>query len=362
MNMENNIKALPGLSRRSFLGRAGALAAVSALPVAGMFGGAKNALAQDNVPGLTPSGLSAGDIAVLQFLRVAELAEADLWGQYAELATNNRNFRAALKNIRDTLPDYIDGDFDDEQSHADLITAFLWNSGVTPVDISGFYTLPPVPVEGVDQNKKRLTRLTDLTVDTSWYFRYRSDSNPDFGGTYPQIVNITNQSAVPKNNSLDNLDVIAQTAAFHFAAIEQGGSSLYLSLLTKVTNLDVVSILGAIGPTEFYHFALFQTALEGIVGLRGPGIEFPNLKRDTLENTPGNIRNTEQILTPNPCTFLDPGLPACSVIRPSSTAEAGAVAAASGLAASGLFKGQPDGFFTAVLGLAAEADAAVRGA
>lgn len=356
--MKTKIQVPSGLSRRSFLGRASALAAVSALPV---FGGVRNALGQDTVPGLNAGGLSAGDIAVLQFLRVAELAETDLWGQYSELATNNPNFRAALKNIRHTLPDYIDGDFDDEQSHANLITAFLQNAGVTPVDISSFYTLPPVPVKGVDQSVKHLTNLTDLTVDTSWYFRYRSATNPDFGGTYPQVVTITNRTAVPTSNGFDDLDIIAQTAAFHFAAIEQGGSSLYLSLLPKVTNLDVVSILGAIGPTEFYHFAIFQTALEGIVGLKAPGITFPDLKRDTLENTPGNIRNTEQILTPNPCTFLDPSLPVCSVIRPSSTALAGATAAATGLAESGLFKGQPNDFFAAVLGLAADADAAVRG-
>jgi hypothetical protein len=281
-------------------------------------------------------------------------------GQYAELAVNNPDFRAALKNIDPAMPDYIVGDHADELSHANLITAFLQNAGVTPVDISSFYTLPSVQVKGAQQIG-RLTNLTDLTFDTSWCLRYRSSGNPDFGDTFPQIVDITNRPTVPTADKIrgKDLDLIAQTAAFHFVAIEQGGSSLYLSLLPKVTNLDVVSILGAIGPTEFYHFALFQTALEGIKPIddKKSGLQFPNLKKDTKEKS----SDAEQILTPNPCTFLDASLPVCSVIRPSSTANAGALAAAGGLAASGLFAGQPSGFVDAVVALAMAADAAARG-
>jgi len=343
------------VSRRSFLKRSSVLG-VGLLPVAGLLSTARSAHAALS----DDTNLSEGDVAVLQFLRAAELVEADLWGQYAELAVNNPEFRAALKHLDPALPDYVVGDYEDEQSHANLITGFLQNSGVTPVDISSFYTLPAVPVKGVDQTKKHLTNLTNLTIDTSWYLRYRGATNPDFGGTYPQIVDITDRPTVPTSNHTGDLEVIVQTAAFHFGAIEQGGSSLYLSLLPKVTNLDVVSILGAIGPTEFYHFALFQTTLENIRALHGPGksgISFPNLKRETEERG----SNQSQVLTPFPCTFLDPSLPACSVLRPSSTANAGALAAASGLAASGLFAGQPDSFVNAVVGLAEAADAATRG-
>ncbi|HZL14344.1 MAG TPA: hypothetical protein VFC85_09410, partial [Verrucomicrobiae bacterium] len=246
-------------------------------------------------------------------------------------------------------------------SHANFITGFLQNAGVTPVDLSAFYTLPAAPVKGVDQSKKHLTNLTSLSIDTSWYLRYRSSGNPDFGDTFPQIVDITNQPAVPTSDHTGGgqLHAIAQTAAFHFGFIEQGGSSLYLSLLPKVTNLDVVSILGAIGPTEFYHFALFQTALEGIKGLdyKKAMLNFPNIKKATREKA----SDPEQILTPYPCTFLDPSLPTCSVIRPSSTANAGAVAVATALVNQGLFTGQPQGFLDAVTMLAQAADAATRG-
>jgi hypothetical protein len=212
----------------------------------------------------------------------------------------------------------------------------------------------------VDQSTKHLTSLTNLTIDTSWYLRYRNTGNPDFGASFPQIATITNRSAIPTSNNMgsEGMHHVAQTAAFHFGFIEQGGSSLYLSLLPKVTNLDAVSILGAIGPTEFYHFALFQTALEGIRGAQGAGLQIPDLKNNTV-NVKGNT--IEKVLTPNPCTFLDPSLPLCSVIRPSSTANAGAVAVATALVNQGLFTGQPQGFVDAVSMLAEAADAASRG-
>jgi hypothetical protein len=344
------------LDRRSFLKRS-ALFGIALTPAIGLLASARTAHAALS----NDISLSNDDVAVLQFLRAAELVEADLWGQYAELAVNNPDFRAALKNIDPALPDYIVGDHADELSHANLITAFLENAGVTPIDISSFYTLPSVPVKGAQQIG-RLTSLTSLTFDTSYYLRYRSSGNPDFGDAFDQIVEIANVPTIPTKNGLSahNLDLIAQTAAFHFGAIEQGGSSLYLSLLPKVTNPDVVSILGAIGPTEFYHFALFQTSLEGISPLsdKKTGLQFPNLKKETNERA----ADVEQILTPNPCSFIDPSLPVCSVIRPSSTANAGAVAAATGLAESGLFTGQPQSFLSAVVSLATAADAASRGA
>ena len=344
------------LDRRSFLKRS-SLFGMALLPAAGLLSTAKSARAAL----VDDTTLSEGDIAVLQFLRAAEFVEEDLWGQYAELALNNKQFGNALNSIDPAMTDYIVGDHQDELSHANLITGFLQNAGVTPVDLSSFYTLPAVPVKGVDQSKKHLTSLTSLTIDTSWYLRYRSSGNPDFGDTFPQIVDITNQPAVPTSDHVSGgqLRAIAQTAAFHFGFIEQGGSSLYLSLLPKVTDLDVVSILGAIGPTEFYHFALFQTALEGIKGLdyKKAMLEFPNIKKETRQKAP----DPAQILTPYPCTFLDPSLPVCSVIRPSSTANAGAVAVATALVEQGLFAGQSNDFLNAVVALAMGADAAVRG-
>src|SRR5437879_1048162 len=212
----------------------------------------------------TPS-LNDSDAAVLQFLAVAELVESDLCGQYCELATNNPGYRDALQRIDESLPDYICGVLEDERSHATFINAFLVAAGKTPINLDPFRTLPSVPVEGA-KNIGRLTNLKNLTIDTSYYQRYRQAGNPDFGDALAQIANIVNQPTVPTSECIrgDELRSIAQTAAFHFAAIEQGGSSLYNSFATRVTNLDVVAILASIGPMEVYHFAVFQTALAGI--------------------------------------------------------------------------------------------------
>lgn len=337
-----NTKLELNISRRSFgRGMLGAML-VSGL---GMMD-ARSAIAE------VKPNLNEGDIAVLQFLAAAELVESDLWGQYSELASNNSSFRRALSRIKDTLPDYINGDFADETSHASFINAFLVAAGKEPVNLDPFRTLPSVAVEGARQ-VGRLTNLTSLTVDTSYYERYRNKGNPDFGDAFPQIVDIKSQPAVPTSNEIRGRELlsIAQTAAFHFAAIEQGGSSLYNSLITKVSDLNVVAILASIGPTEVYHFAIFQEALEGIAGLEvAGGPAFPDIRG----------RNNRGQITPHPCAFIDPSFPLCSVIRPRNTNIAGAVAIATGLVKSGLFEGQSPAFFDAVTALAKAADAAVR--
>ena len=332
-------------SRRSFLRRAGALGAVGSLPLVGLFGTANKALGQNT------AGIPASDVAVLQFLAAAELLECDLWQQYCELATNNSGYRRALQRIDDALPDYVCGDFDDECSHANLINAFLESVGAQLVNLDPFRTLPSSSATGALQIG-RLTSLSNLTIDTSYYTRYRSAGNPDFGDTFPQVVEIVNKPTIPVSDDVNEheMRIIAQTAAFHFAAIEQGGSSLYNSLSTSVTNLDVLAILASIGPTEVYHFAVFQTSLEGIEDLRGPGIRFPDLR----------ARPDRGALMPKPCTFLNVNFPVCSVIRPRNTANAGAVVAATGLAGSGLFSGQSQEFIDAAVGLATAADAATR--
>jgi len=333
-------------SRRRFF-KSTAMCAAWAIPGLGLLNGAESVFT-----GTKPS-ISDNDLAVLQFLAAAELLECDLWEQYCELAKNNEPYRRALQKIDESMPDYVCGDFEDECSHATFINAYLVAAGKDPVNLDAFRTLPSAPVEGA-KDIGRLTNLTNLTVDTSYYNRYRQHGNPDFGDSFAQIATIKNQPTIPTSDSLRGLDMlsIAQSAAFHFAAIEQGGSSLYNSLITKVTNLDVVAILASIGPTEVYHFAVFQTALEGIRDLeRHGGPDFTDIE--------DNPRRGD--VMPEPCSFLDKSLPICSVIRPRNTNTAGAVAAATGLVKSGLFEGQSQAFFNAVVALASAADAAVRG-
>jgi hypothetical protein len=299
---------------------------------------------------------TAGDIAILKFLAAAELVEDDLWQQYDELASDNRGYNIALRRIDRSLIRYINDDRDDERSHAKLINAYLKSIGEQPVNLDPFRTLPSVKAEGADQRRRRLTNLTNLTVDTSWYLRYRSSRNPDFGAKFPQLVDIVDRPTVPtwssKRYRAKDMQAVAHSAAFHFAAIEQGGSSLYTSLISKVTHPDVLIILASIGPTEVYHFSAFHKSLEGLFGLRADGLEFPDLKND---------RNLSEAIFPEPTQFLRKDLPLTSVIRPRNTENAGAVAAATGLVNSGLFEGQLKAFFDAVVALAKAADAAVRG-
>jgi len=317
-----------------------------------MFGAAALLTRNASILGAQAS-LTSGDVAVLQFLAAAELIEADLWGQYSELATGNPRFRAALKAIDPSLPDYVNGDFQDEMSHANLINAFLTAAGSTPVNLDSFRTLPSANVKGSNTSIKRLTNLTSLTVDTTYYERYRTAYNPDIGGPTPsQEVVITDQPTIPLSDtgSVANIEAIAQTAAFHFAAIEQGGGSLYTALIPKMSDPNALAILAAIGPTEIYHFSIFQTSLEGIRPLKVPGRPvFPNI----LDNP------TAAKVLPRPAPFFDIGFPLCSIIRPSSIENAGAVAAATGLNNSGLFAGN-SALVSAAMGLAQAADAATR--
>jgi hypothetical protein len=311
------------------------------------------ALISDN-PAAAAEKPTAGDVAILKFLAAAELVETDLWTQYSQLAVQNPAFRAAMHEIDPAIVRWTEDTARDENSHAIFINAYLASIGEDPVDLGAFETLPSAPVIGVPQ-VGRLTNLMHLTINTSWYLRYRTPANPDFGSTPAQIVNIVGRPAVPTSNSLSAADVqtIAQTAAFHFCTIEQGGTSLYASLLPKVSSPDVLRILIGIGPVEAIHFGVFQTALDRIAPLTSSDgkLTFPDLRGGRLDS---------RSVMPAPAKFLARHFPHNSVVRPAGTAAAGAVAAATGLVNSGLFAGQSQAFFNAVVALATAADAATQ--
>jgi hypothetical protein len=352
-----------GSTRRAFLGK-GAAAGVLAIGAGRLF--------VDTPAAAAGEGLNAGDVAILQFLAAAELLEADLWKQYNELGgvqdrevpggRGNRAYTKALAVLDEDMHQYIHDNADDEQSHADFINAYLRARGGQPINLDKFRTLPSSKATGAQQIG-RLTNLMELTIDTSYWTRYRSDSqNPDLGDKLPQAVPglaAGKFPAIPRSDDdlkpRKHLQAIANTAAFHFGAIEQGGTSLYASLAQRVTDPEVLRILLSIGPTETMHFQTWQDKAGNAPPLTDPtnGLVFPDL------NAGGETLKPNRIM-PEPTVFLDRKFPICSIIRPTETVGA-AVGAVTGLAASGLFSGQSQEFFTAATALAKAADAAQRG-
>jgi hypothetical protein len=334
-----------GIDRRTFL-RAGAAVGAAALSLPALLDTASAAQGQ---------ALSQGDVDVLRFLAAAELIEEDLWRQYTEFAEGNEGYREVLESLDEGLPQYISDTTDDERSHADFINAFLRSRHAQPVNLDRFRTLPAVDAEGADQSTMRLTNLRSLNVDTSWFMRYRGAGNPDFGDTFPQIANIRNRAAVPTSDGLsdDQLKAAAYTAAFHFPTVEQGGTSLYVNMLGKVRRIETLRIVASIGPVEAIHFSVFQGSLEDMEEFdAGGGLIFPDLE---------NMEELAEAVMPKPCTFLQRDLPRCSVIRPTSEAKAGAVAATNAMIASNLFLGQSPTFLRELRTLAERADRASRG-
>jgi hypothetical protein len=368
------------VARRSFLKGVGAVGvAAGAAAVPGVV--APSAFASDG------GRLNDGDTAILQFLAAAEIIESDLWEQYTELGGTtapgggsdgespgvpagggNAGYVAALSNIDGDMPQYITDNTDDEFSHAAFLNAYLAAHGRDMVNLDEFRTLPGSTATG-SSGKGRLTNLLNLNVDTSWYTRYRSTSNVDFGGGAPAQLFVLNgrgqgQPAIPPTNndtSGDRIQAIANTAAFHFAFIEQGGSSLYTTLLQQVSDVEVLRIVASIGGTEIDHFSLWHDKVSGaglqVNNVTDPvtGQTFPN-----LGNTTAELQQVNLILA-EPTTFISSSFPLVSVIRPSSTPNSGAQAAVRAFTADNLFHLQSNNeFFDTLMDLAVAADNARR--
>ena len=359
------------MGRRSFIRKLG-LAGAATVPAGAILATSFRARADVGNFGF---GLNSGDTAILRFLAAAEILETDLWQQYTELALGNPAFQMALEVLDGDMPTYVNQNTRDEFTHENFINAYLVSKGRKPVNLEPFRTLPGSQATGSNRTAKRLTNLMNLTVDTSWFLRYRLSGNPDFGDTFGQIVNLNNVPAIPDTDlplPTDptfgfQIQLIANTAGFHFATIEQGGSSLYQSFLPKASSLEVLKIIGAIGGTEIMHFQTWQDKAGNAPELMdNHGNEvFPQLPI-APDATPDGIdhsdpTDTNQIM-PAPCKFISTHLPLCSVIRPVLTKNAGAGAAVAGLTASGLFNGQSNAFFKFLSELAEEADKAQRDA
>src|SRR5436190_939140 len=358
------------ISRRSFLGNTIALGAGTM--GAGLLSSIRTAKAS--------GGLSEGDAALLRFPAALETIESDFWIQYNELGgiqddevpggSGNEAYTDALEVIEDEMQDYIHDNTDDEITHWHFLNAYLVSKGAAPANLDPFRTLMGSTATGVNPDLigHRLTNLTQLTIDTSWWTRYRDDRhNPDLDPNFVfkqavPTLGVNQHTAIPRTDADTTdpnfLQAIANTAAFHFPTIEQGGSSLYPSLAQRATDVEVLRILMSIGPTETMHSQTWSdvagnapplTAVDPVTGVR---VRFPDLEVE-------NELFDKALIMPEPCPFLHPSLPICSVIRPTNT-EGAATGALAFLTAMGLFIGQSQGFFAYMKQLAQDADSATR--
>jgi hypothetical protein len=362
------------LGRRSFVRGIG-LAGTAALPAGKLFADGDRKL-------------SKGDAALLRFAATAEFIETDLWQQYNELGgavdhndkpnPGNPDYVAALSKLDGDMSQYISDNTDDEISHRDFLNAYLTSRGAQPVNFAAFETLPPTKAAGANQNKGRLTNLQALTVDTSWYFRYRSTQNPDLGAKFPQLINIVKQPAIPVHdgNAQSTIQAIANIASIHFAYIEQGGSSLYPILAMNASDPEVLRILLSIGAVEVNHFSLWHDKLgnafaQPLAPLSDPatGLTFPDFNNPANQHN-GQLSGADQmagsqmfqtnLILPEPCQFISANLPACSIGRPSLSDNGGPVATIKSFIADGMFLGQPQAFLDQLMDLAAAAEGARR--
>jgi hypothetical protein len=253
----------------------------------------------------------------------------------------------------------------DELTHEGFINAYLTSKGADPISLDEFRTLPSSKASGAQQ-VGRLTNLTRLSVDTSWWTRYRSGSkNPDFGDTFPQAVpslKTGHHPAIPRTDDdltpKDHIQAIANTAGFHFGTIEQGGTSLYPQLAQRVTNPEVLRVVLSIGPTEAMHFQTWSDKAGNAPALTDPkdkSLIFPDLNKSPF----GGAQFQTNLIMPEPTIFLSRNLPTCSIVRPTATKGA-ATAALKFLTDMCLFIGQSTKFFMLMQDLAEDADAARR--
>src|ERR1700720_3228138 len=375
------------VNRRSFM-RHSLVAGVAATAGAGILANSNFAVAQD-----ASGKLTKGDVAILQFLAAAEIIESDLWLQYQELGGVQDDEVSALASklipgypakptggnpvyMQDLIPldadmsQYIHDNTEDELTHEVFINAYLTSKGAEPVNLDRFRTLPSSKATGAN-HFGRLTNLMQLTVDTSWWNRYRSRTkNPDFGDTFaPAIPTLAvgQHTAIPRSDAdtanANFIQAVANTAGFHFAFIEQGGSSLYPELAQRVTSSEVLRIVLSIGGTEICHFQTWHDKagnapqLTNVIDpVTGVSVTFPDLNSSPF----GGEDFQTNLIMPEPTVFLSRHFPPVSIIRPTATKGA-AMGAVQGLTGDGLFIGQSKEFFQYLNDLAEDADEAQRG-
>jgi hypothetical protein len=361
-------------NRRTFMKSGLATAGV------GLLAGSSFALAEDDEKHEHGGRLTRGDAALLRFAAAAEIIETDFWIQYNELCgipdsevpggTGNPLFTAALAMLDTDMAQYVHDNTDDEFTHQNFLNAYLASKGADTVSLEQFRTLPGSTATG-SSGKQRITNLMQLTIDTSWWTRYRSSANnPDLDPNFvfPQAIPTLfegEHTAIPRTDADTKdpnfLQAIANTAGFHFPTIEQGGTSLYPAMAQRATSVEVLRILISIGPTETMHFQTWQDKAGNVPMLSatdpvtGVPVAFPDLNSPPF----GGEDFQTNLIMPEPCPFLSRKLPPCSIIRPTETRGI-AMGVVTFLTNMGLFKGQSSNFFKLLHDLAEDADEARR--
>src|ERR1017187_4486277 len=376
--MEHTNKLNGVIDRRSFV-KNGLTAAGLATAGVGLLSSSSSALAEEE-KGERSGRLSRGDAALLRFAAAAEILETDFWVQYNELCgipdnevpggSGNPAFTAALSVLDSDMAQYVHDNTDDEFTHQNFLNAYLVSKGADPVSLEPFRTLMGSTATG-SSGKMRLTNLMELTLDTSWWTRYRSGThNPDLDPsfTFPQAVPTLakgKHTAIPRTDAdttdANFLQAIANTAGFHMPTIEQGGNSLYPAMAQRAGSVEVLKILISIGPTETMHFQTWADKagnappLTAVDPMTGVSVTFPDLNSAPF----GGSNFQTNLIMPEPCPFISRKLPKCSVIRPTET-KGIAMGVVSFLTAMGLFIGQSLAFSTLMRDLAEDADEARR--
>jgi hypothetical protein len=378
-HMWTNMKT--AINRRSFM-KNGLATASLATAGSGLLASSRSALAEGG-PEEHSGRLTKGDAALLRFAAAAEILETDFWVQYNELAgvqdnefpggggSGNAAYTAALTVLDSDMAQYVHDNTDDEFTHQNFLNAYLASKGAATVSLEQFRTLPGSTATG-STGALRLTNLMQLTIDSSWWTRYRdSGHNPDLDPnfTFPQAVPtlFTGQhTAIPRTDDdtkdANFLQAIANTAGFHFPTIEQGGTSLYPAMAQRATGVEVLRILISIGPTETMHFQTWSDKagnappLTAVDPMTGVSVTFPDLNSAPF----GGEEFQTNLIMPEPCPFLSRKLPPCSIIRPTET-KGIARGVLKFLTDMGLFRGQSQAFFDFMNDLAEDADEARRG-
>jgi len=179
----------------------------------------------------------------VQYNELGAIPDSEVQG-----GSGNPAYTAALAVLDADMAQYVHDNTDDEFTHQNFLNAYLASKGADTANLEPFRTLPGSTATG-SSGILRLTNLMQLTLDTSWWTRYRSSThNPDLDPnfTFPQAIPTLaagQHTAIPRTDDDTKdpnfLQAIANTAGFHFPTIEQGGNGLYPSMAKRATSVEV---------------------------------------------------------------------------------------------------------------------------